>query len=35
MDILVLTPAEIQRRLSRFDPFLDELLSRGKVLCEK
>lgn len=32
LDILVRTPAEIASRLAGFDPFLEEILSRGKVL---
>ncbi len=32
VDILVRTPAEIERRLSLGDPFIQEILSRGKVL---
>lgn len=32
LDLLVRTPAEIASRLSGFDPFLEEILTRGKVL---
>lgn len=35
MDILVLTPGEIRRRLRWFDPFLDEVLAKGRVLFER
>ncbi|OGG46880.1 MAG: hypothetical protein A3F84_28380 [Candidatus Handelsmanbacteria bacterium RIFCSPLOWO2_12_FULL_64_10] len=34
MDILVRTPEEIAKRLKGFDPFLEEILTRGKVLYE-
>lgn len=34
VDILVRTPAEIAKRLKGFDPFLEEVLTRGKVLYE-
>jgi predicted nucleotidyltransferase len=34
MDILVRTPEEIDQRLKGFDPFLEEILTRGKVLYE-
>ena len=32
MDIIVRTPAEIADRLAAFDPFLEEVLDRGRVL---
>ena len=32
VDILVRTPAEVRRRLSLGDPFIQEIVSRGKVL---
>lgn len=32
LDLLVRTPAEVANRLSGFDPFLEEILTRGKVL---
>ena len=32
MDILVRTPAEIEKRLEGFDPFLEEILGNGRVL---
>jgi len=32
MDFLVLTPSEIKKRLDSFDPFLSEILNKGKVL---
>jgi len=35
MDFIVRTPKEIENRLSGFDPFLEEVLSKGKVLYEK
>lgn len=35
IDFVVRTPAEIKKRLSGFDPFIKEVLSRGKVLYEK
>ena len=34
LDILVRTPKEIAKRLKGFDPFLEEILTRGKVLYE-
>jgi uncharacterized protein len=35
MDLVVLTPGEIRRRLEEFDPFLEDALNRGKVLYDK
>lgn len=35
LDLIVLTPAEIKNRLKAFDPFLEEILSDGKVLYAK
>lgn len=35
LDLIVLTPQEIRRRLKDFDPFLEEALTRGKVLYDK
>lgn len=35
LDLIVLTPQEIRRRLKNFDPFLEEALTRGKVLYDK
>lgn len=32
LDILVRTPAEVATRLAGFDPFIEEILRRGKVL---
>ena len=32
MDFIVLTPVELRRRLSGFDPFLEEILEKGQVL---
>jgi predicted nucleotidyltransferase len=32
MDFLVLTPGEVRRRLSGFDPFLEEVLEKGQTL---
>lgn len=32
LDIIVLTPSEIKRRQRDFDPFLDEVLQRGRVM---
>ena len=34
MDILVRTPQEIAERLNAFDPFLEEILTHGKVLYQ-
>jgi predicted nucleotidyltransferase len=34
MDFVVLTPAELKKRLSGFDPFLREVMRKGKVLYE-
>ena len=35
MDFIVRTPAEIKDRLKGFDPFLREVLDKGKILYEK
>lgn len=35
MDILVRTPQEVQRRLQIGDPFMQEILERGKLLYER
>lgn len=35
MDILVRTPAELQRRLEINDPFIGRILSEGRVLYER
>lgn len=32
MDFIVLTPGEMQHRLSGFDPFLEEVLEKGQTL---
>ena len=32
MDFIVLTPGEMRRRLSGFDPFLEEVLKKGQML---
>ena len=32
IDIIVRTPNEIQKKLQDFDPFLEEILDRGRVL---
>ena len=32
MDFVVLTPSELRRRLSGFDPFLEEILKKGRLL---
>lgn len=34
MDVIVITPEELERRLTGFDPLLEEALSKGKVLYE-
>jgi predicted nucleotidyltransferase len=34
MDVIVITPEELERQLAGFDPFLEEALSKGKVLYE-
>lgn len=34
MDFVVLTPEELEKRLSGFDPFLREVTTKGKVLYE-
>ncbi|MCZ6680857.1 MAG: nucleotidyltransferase domain-containing protein [Candidatus Poribacteria bacterium] len=34
MDVIVLTPEELEHRLAGFDPFLEEALSKGKVLYD-
>jgi len=35
LDLIVLTPGEVRRRLKAFDPFLDEALTHGRVLYDK
>lgn len=35
IDILVYTPAEIERRLSFEDPFITHILTKGKILWMK
>lgn len=35
MDVLVLTPREIRDRLTGFDPFLEEVLAKGRVIHER
>ena len=35
MDFIVKTPKEVQDRLNSFDPFIKEVLTRGKVLYER
>ena len=35
MDFVCLTPREVENRLSGFDPFLEEVLRKGKTLYEK
>src|SRR5262245_48797561 len=35
MDLIVLTPTEIRNRLRSFDPFLEEVLARGRQLYVK
>ena len=35
LDLIILTPEEIQRRLKGFDPFLEDALTRGKILYDK
>ena len=32
MDVLVQTPTEIEKRLAGFDPFLEEILAKGRIL---
>jgi predicted nucleotidyltransferase len=32
MDFIVLTPGEMRRRISGFDPFLEEVLKKGQML---
>jgi predicted nucleotidyltransferase len=32
MDFVVLTPGEVSHRLKSFDPFLEEILTKGQVL---
>ena len=34
MEIVVLTPQDIARRLKGFDPFLEEVLTKGRILYE-
>ena len=34
MDLLVITPGELEKRLVGFDPFLEEILNKGRVLYE-
>ncbi|PIS28371.1 nucleotidyltransferase domain-containing protein [Candidatus Saganbacteria bacterium CG08_land_8_20_14_0_20_45_16] len=35
MDFVIRTPGEIKSRLKNFDPFLQDIISNGKVLYEK
>ncbi len=35
MDIVVRTPAEMKQSMKRVDPFIHEVLKRGKVLYER
>lgn len=35
MDVLVYTPAEVRRRLAMGDMFVEEVLSRGRVLYQR
>jgi uncharacterized protein len=35
MDFVVKTPREVRERLAGFDPFVKEVLSKGRVLYEK
>lgn len=35
VEFVALTPREIRRRLSNFDPFLEEILAKGRVLYER
>ena len=34
LDVLVFTPAEIRKKLAGFDPFLEDILKKGRVLYE-
>jgi uncharacterized protein len=34
MDLLVYTPEEVQRRLDMEDPFIEHILTKGKVLYQ-
>ncbi len=34
LDILVYTPREIKERLAGFDPFLEDIMKKGRVLYE-
>ena len=35
LDLIVLTPGEIRNRLKAFDPFLEEVMNRGRILYDK
>jgi hypothetical protein len=35
MDIIVRTPQEMRRSLERVDPFIHDILQRGKVLYDR
>ncbi len=35
MDFIVLTPSEVRRRLKGFDPFLEDVLFKARVLYAK
>ncbi len=35
MDVLVFTPAEVRARRAMGDPFVEEVMTRGKVLYER
>jgi predicted nucleotidyltransferase len=34
MDLIVITPEELEKRLAGFDPFLEEILNKGRILYE-
>ena len=34
MDLIVITPEELEKRLAGFDPFLEDIMSKGRVLYE-
>jgi len=34
MDFVILTPQELRKRSRRFDPFLREVLRKGKLLYQ-
>jgi hypothetical protein len=34
MDLIAITPEELEKRLTGFDPFLEDIMNKGRVLYE-